>query len=138
MAGYWRHPEATRATIDEDGWLRTGDAARMDADGDIWIVDRVGERYETAEGVVYPGNVERALMSHEAVADAGVVGIPRGQHQVGAAFVVRARGSGVTEADLLAHTRSHVAEYEVPASVAFVDELPRNSVGKLLRHRLRR
>jgi acyl-CoA synthetase (AMP-forming)/AMP-acid ligase II len=136
MAGYWRHPEATRATIDEDGWLRTGDAARMDADGDIWIVDRVVEAYVTADRVVYPANVERALLSHDAVADAGVVGIPRGDHHVGAAFVVVARGSEVTEADLLAHCRSHLAEHEVPVSVSFVDELPRNSVGKLLRHQL--
>jgi fatty-acyl-CoA synthase len=136
MAGYWRQPEATRTAVDEERWLRTGDAARMDADGDIWIVDRVGEGYRTADGVVYPGNVERALMSHPAVEDAGVVGIPRGEHQVGAAFVVTAPGSDVTEADLLAHSRSHLAAHEIPVSVVFVDELPRSSVGKLLRHQL--
>jgi fatty-acyl-CoA synthase len=136
MAGYWRQPEATRAAIDEEGWLRTGDAARMDADGDIWIVDRVGEGYRTADGLVYPGNVERALMSHPAVEDAGVAGVPRGEHRVGAAFVVTTPGSDPTDAEILAHCRSYLAEHEVPVSVAFVDKLPRSSVGKLLRRQL--
>jgi fatty-acyl-CoA synthase len=136
MAGYWRRPDATRAAVDEDGWLRTGDAARMDADGDIWIVDRVADGYRTADGVVYPGNVERALMSHPEVIDAGVVGIRRGEHHVGAAFVVAAPEATVSEEGLLTHVRTLLSEHEVPASVTFVEELPRNSVGKLLRNQL--
>jgi fatty-acyl-CoA synthase len=136
MAGYWKRPDATRATV-EDGWLRTGDAARMDEDGDVWIVDRVGDRYLTVGGLVYPGNVERALMAHPSVADAGVVGIARGDHHVGKAYVMIAAAGAVSEADLLGHCSSQLGEHEVPVSVTFVDELPRNSVGKLLRHELR-
>ena len=76
MAGYWRRPDATREVLLDGGWLRTGDAARMDEDGDVWIVDRFADRFETAGGVVFPGDVERVLLSNPAVVDAGVVGVP--------------------------------------------------------------
>ena len=137
MAGYWKRPDATRAAIDERGWLKTGDAAWADPDGDIWIVDRVHEGYPTAGGVVYPGNVERVLVSDPAVLDAGVVGVPSAGGYVGAAFVVLAPGSTTSEAELLALCRQRLAHHEVPASITFVDALPRSSVGKLLRQMLR-
>ena len=76
MAGYWRRPAETRDALIEGGWLRTGDAARMDDDGYIWIVDRLEARFVSAGEVVYPGDVERALLAHPSVADAGVVGVP--------------------------------------------------------------
>ncbi len=140
MAGYWRRPAETRETILEGGWLRTGDAARIDADGDVWIVDRFDARFESAGGVVYPGDVERALLAHPAVADAGVVGVPAAVgSMVGAAFVVLAPGATrVTEDALLAHCRERLAEHQVPGSIAFVEDLPRNAVGKLVRHDLAR
>jgi acyl-CoA synthetase (AMP-forming)/AMP-acid ligase II len=137
MAGYWRRPEATRMTIDEEGWLRTGDAVRMDEEGDVWIVDRAAEGYLTDGGLVYPGEVERVLASHPAVADAGVVGVSGNGTDVGAAFVVLGPGAHATEEDLLAHCRDRLAPHSVPASISFVDELPRNSVGKLIRSALR-
>ena len=139
MAGYWRRPAETGETILEGGWLRTGDAARMDADGDVWIVDRFDARYASAGEVVYPGDVERALLTHPAVADAGVVGIPAPDgSMVGAAFVVLASGAAATEEGLLAHCRDRLADHQVPASIAFVPELPRNAVGKLVRQELAR
>jgi acyl-CoA synthetase (AMP-forming)/AMP-acid ligase II len=137
MTGYWRRPEATSAVIDGQGWLRTGDAARLDPEGDIWIVDRVADAYETAGGVVYPGDVERTLISHPAVAEAGVVGVSGTEGTVGAAFIVLFRGAQTTEAELVAYCREMLPEYQIPSSIAFIDELPRSSVGKLMRHALK-
>ncbi len=138
MAGYWRRPTETREVLGADGWLRTGDAARMDDEGDVSIVDRVDARFAVGGRFVYPGDVERALMAHPAVADAGVVGTPAPEGgEIGQAFVVLAPGGQVTDADLLASVRASLEPHEVPASVTFVDRLPRNSVGKLLRDDLR-
>ncbi|HEY4190422.1 MAG TPA: AMP-binding protein [Candidatus Limnocylindrales bacterium] len=137
MAGYWRHPAETSETIRDGVWLRTGDAARVDGDGDVWIVDRFDARFTSADGVVYPGDVERALLTHPAVADAGVVGIP-GQDgsMVGVAIVVPATGADVTAGMLLAYCRDRLVAHEVPAAIVFAPELPRNAVGKLLRREL--
>jgi fatty-acyl-CoA synthase len=129
MAGYWRDPDATARVLDDDGWLRTGDAARIDVDGDIWIVDRVRDVYESAGALVYPGDVERALLEHPAVRDAGV--------STGTAFVVLAPGSTIGPDDLVAFCRERLAPPQVPRAVVVVDHLPRSSVGKLLRHELR-
>lgn len=139
MAGYWNLPEATSKAIDKEGWLRTGDAARMDGEGYVWIVDRVQDRYVSRSRTVYPGNVERVLMAHPAVIDAGVVGIPEGtgdRQARGAAFVVLAPDGQAAADDLLALCRGRLAAHEVPTSVTFVEVLPRNSVGKLLRNEL--
>lgn len=134
MAGYWELPDATRAAIDHEGWLRTGDVARIDGDGDIWIVDRAGEGYVSMGRIVYPGDVERALLEHPAVADAGVVGVAEG----GAAFVVLARDAATNEEDLIDHCRARLPAHAVPRTISFVPSLPRSSVGKLLRSELRR
>ena len=137
MAGYWRRPDATGEALIEGGWLRTGDAARVDDDGDVWIVDRFADQFISGGEVIYPGDVERALLAHPAVADAGVVGVP-GPHgdAVGAAFVVPAAGPVATEDDLLSFCRVRLTAQQVPASITFVEVLPRNAVGKLMRHEL--
>jgi acyl-CoA synthetase (AMP-forming)/AMP-acid ligase II len=138
MAGYWHRPKETREVLSPDGWLRTGDAARMDDDGYFWIVDRVADRFTTDGHAVYPGEVERVLIGHPAIADAGVVGvIAEGRGEVGAVFVVLSAEARATEQELLAFCRQHLAPHQVPASVTFVDRLPRNSVGKLIRDQLR-
>ncbi len=139
MAGYWGRPDATARALTADGWLRSGDAARIDDDGDVWIVDRIEARYRSDGQLVYPGEVERALMAHPAVADAGVVGIPAGSRgTVGAAFVVLDGSATVTAAELLAHCRATLPSAALPASIAFVDALPRSAVGKLMRSELGR
>jgi fatty-acyl-CoA synthase len=137
MAGYWKRPAETREVLIEGGWLRTGDAARMDDDGYVWIVDRLEARFVSAGEVVYPGDVERALLDHPSVADAGVVGVPapRGG-KVGAAFVVPSPEAAVTEDELFAFCRGRLAAHQVPTSISFVGQLPRNAVGKLLRDEL--
>jgi fatty-acyl-CoA synthase len=132
MAGYWDRADVTRDAIDEYGWLRTGDAARIDDEEFVWIVDRVSDAYEVSGHIVYPGDVERMLTQHPAVADAGVV--PRDGN--GKGFVVLEAGKAVSEDELLEFCRARLAAHEVPSSVAFLDRLPRSAVGKLLRHKL--
>jgi acyl-CoA synthetase (AMP-forming)/AMP-acid ligase II len=138
MAGYWNRPGATREVLSADGWLRTGDAARSDDEGYVWIVDRVADSFLTDGRPVYPGDVERVLIEHPSIADAGVVQIDaEGRDEVVVAFVVVSAGSEVTEQDVLAFGRQHLAPHQVPTSITFVDRLPRNSVGKLIRAQLR-
>jgi fatty-acyl-CoA synthase len=134
MAGYWNRPEETAAALTPDRWLRTGDAARPDEDGYIWIIGRVADSFISRGQVVHPGDVERILLSHPAVADAGIapVSAPGSEH-VAAAFIVVAPGAATTEQELLAWCREHLAAHQVPAFVTFTDRLPRNSVGKLIR-----
>src|SRR5262249_10380938 len=94
MTGYWNRPEETAAALTPDGWLRTGDAARADEDGYIWIIGRAADSFISRGQVVHPGDVERVLLSHPAVADAGVAPVQRsGQEQVATAFVVLAPGA---------------------------------------------
>jgi fatty-acyl-CoA synthase len=138
MAGYWNRPEATSEVLSADGWLRTGDAARSDDEGYIWIVDRVADRFLSDGRAVYPGDIERELMGHPSIADAGVVQvITKGEGGVVIAFVVLSPESEATEQEVLAFSGQHLAPHQVPVSVTFLDRLPRNSVGKLVRTRLR-
>jgi fatty-acyl-CoA synthase len=135
MAGYWgERADVTRNVIDESGWLRTGDAARIDDEEFVWIVDRVHDAYEVSGHILYPGDVERVLTQHPAVDDAGIV--PRDGGARG--YVVLTAGKAVSEFELLEFCRARLTAYEVPSSITFVDRLPRSSVGKLLRHELAR
>jgi len=138
MAGYWNRPEDTAAVLTPDGWLRTGDAARPDEDGYIWIIGRVADSFISHGQVVHPGDVERVLLSHPAVADAGFAPVSeQGKEQVATAFIVAAPQAETTEQELLAWSREHLPAHQVPAHVIFADRLPRNSVGKLIRAGLR-
>jgi fatty-acyl-CoA synthase len=115
-----------------------GDAARVDEDGFYWIVDRVADRFVTEGQTVYPGEIERVLMEHPAIAEAGAVGIPHKElGEVGAVLVVPAEGAQVSEQELLGFSRQRLAAHQVPLAVTIVDHLPRNSVGKLIRDELR-
>jgi acyl-CoA synthetase (AMP-forming)/AMP-acid ligase II len=136
MAGYWNSPEETSKALSEDGWLRTGDAARRDQDGYIWIVDRMNDAYVSSGRTVYPGDIERVLTEHPAVTEAGVAGAPTAEGSVGKAFVVPSKAQRANESALLEFCRERLAPAEVPGSITFVESLPRNSVGKLLRQDL--
>jgi acyl-CoA synthetase (AMP-forming)/AMP-acid ligase II len=138
MAGYWNRPSATREVLDADGWLRTGDAARTDKEGYVWIVDRIADRFISQGRPVYPGDVERVLTAHPSVAAAGVVPVNAEDGQVVAAVVVVAPASEATEEDILRFAHQHLAPHQVPVALAFAERLPRNSVGKLVRAELRR
>jgi fatty-acyl-CoA synthase len=132
MAGYWKRADATRAAVDDQGWLHSGDAARVDDEGFVWIVGRIDDSFRVRGRIVHPGDVERVLEQHPAVVEAGVVA----GHQGGEAFVVLEPGARVKEEELLEFCRSRLAPHEVPSTIIFLDRLPRTSVGKLLRHEL--
>jgi acyl-CoA synthetase (AMP-forming)/AMP-acid ligase II len=138
MKGYWNMPEATAATIDKDGWLRTGDAGYLDEDGYLYIHDRVKDMIISGGENVYPAEVENALYSHPLVADVAVIGVPDQKWgEAVKACVVLKEGAQVSEADIIAHARHHIAGYKCPKSVDFIAALPRNPSGKILRRELR-
>lgn len=138
MKGYWANQAATDATIDGDGWLRTGDAGYRDADGFLFLHDRVKDMIVTGGENVYPAEVENVLMKHPGLADVAVVGVPDERWgEAVKAVVVRAEGSDVTDKDVITFAREHLAGYKLPKSVDFSDVLPRNPSGKLLKREIR-
>ncbi|HKN07547.1 MAG TPA: long-chain fatty acid--CoA ligase [Thermoplasmata archaeon] len=137
MLGYYHQPEETAAVL-KDGWFRTGDIARIDADGFAYIVDRKKDMVNVGGMKVYPREVEEVLFQHPAVADVAVVGGPdpeRGESVV--AFVVRKPGVAVTADELIAFVRDRIAHYKAPHRVEFREQLPRSGVQKVLRRVLR-
>jgi acyl-CoA synthetase (AMP-forming)/AMP-acid ligase II len=134
---YWNKPEATAANI-RDGWLHTGDVARIDAEGFVYIADRKKDMIVRGGENIYSIEVESALVAHPAVLEAAVV--PRSHTIFGEsvhAFVVLAPGQTADEDQVIAHCYGLIADYKAPASVSFVDELPRNPGGKVLKKTLR-
>ncbi|HTZ45909.1 MAG TPA: AMP-binding protein [Jatrophihabitans sp.] len=135
--GYWRDPVATAFAL-RDGWLHTGDLVERDADGYFRVLDRLDDVFISGGENVSPAEVESALFEHRAVADVAVVGRPDPRWgEVGVAFVVMRPDCHTDAEDLLEHCRSRLAGYKIPARVEFVEELPRSSVGKILRRDLR-
>lgn len=137
MKGYWNRPEETQKTL-RNGWLYTGDIARMDKDGYFYIVDRKKDMILVGGYNVYPREVEEVLYQHPAVKEAAVVGARDEFYgEVVKAFVVLKEGMQVTEEELIAFCKEKLAKYKVPQSIEFRDELPKTFVGKVLRRQLR-
>jgi acyl-CoA synthetase (AMP-forming)/AMP-acid ligase II len=138
MKAYWNNPAATAAAIDAEGWLRTGDAGYLDEDGYLYIHDRVKDMIISGGENVYPAEVENAIYSHPAVADVAVIGVPDAKwgEAVKACVVVKP-GATLSESEVIAHARQHIAGYKCPKSVDFIAVLPRNPSGKVLRRELR-
>lgn len=135
--GYWNNPEATDRSF-TDGWLHTGDAARLDEEGFVYIVDRWKDMYISGGENVYPAEVENVLFQISAVADAAIIGVPNERWgEVGMAIIVRKPGQDLIEGDVIQHCLGRLAKFKVPQSVAFVDALPRNATGKVLKRELR-
>ncbi len=135
--GYWNNPEATREAI-TDGWLHTGDAARMDEDGYYYIVDRWKDMYISGGENVYPAEVENVLYELPQIAETAVVGVVDERWgEVGCAVVVLKEGESLSEADVLRHCDGKLARFKIPKSVVFIDALPRNAMGKVLKTELR-
>ena len=138
MKRYWRRPEETAATLTADGWLRTGDLARVDSDGYVFIVDRLRDIIVTGGENVSPAEVERVLARHPAVAEVAVIGVPDERWgEAVKALVVTRPGATFGDGDLVEFARSRLAGYKCPKSVEVVESLPRTQSGKLLRRRLR-
>ena len=138
MKGYWKMPEETAKVINADGWFSTGDAGYLDPDGYLFIHDRVKDMVVSGGENVYPAEVENALMAHPAVADVAVIGVPDQRWgETVKAIVVRAPGVEVTEQQLIDFTRERLARYKCPTSVDWIDALPRNPTGKILKKDLR-
>ena len=138
MTGYWNLPEATADAITADRWFRSGDVGYLDADGFLYLQDRVKDMIITGGENVYPAEVENVLMSHPAVADVGVIGVPDDQWgEAVKAIVVRAPDAKVTEEALISYSRDRLAHYKAPRSIDWADELPRTPTGKILKRDLR-
>ena len=135
--GYWNRPDAT-ADAFTDGWLHTGDACRIDDEGFVYIVDRWKDMYISGGENVYPAEVENVLFQLPQVADAAIIGVPNERWgEVGKAIIVRKSGQSLEEGDVIRHCLSRLAKFKVPQSVDFVDVLPRNATGKVLKRELR-
>ncbi|MGB0094548.1 MAG: long-chain fatty acid--CoA ligase [Solirubrobacteraceae bacterium] len=137
MAGYHQQPEATREAFARD-WFHSGDLARFDEEGYLWLVDRKKDLIVSGGENVYPAEVERVLLDHPAVAEAAVIGVPHPRWVETPVAVVVPSGRGeLGEAELMAHCRQYLAGYKKPSAVIMVEELPRNAGGKVLKRRLR-
>jgi acyl-CoA synthetase (AMP-forming)/AMP-acid ligase II len=137
MLGYWHKPDQTAAALC-DGWLRTGDAAYMDTDGFVYVVDRLKDMIITGGENVYSVEVENAIARHCAVAQCAVIGVPsESWGEAVHAFVVLKAGHSVAPEELVAHARDLIAHYKCPRSIELVAALPMSAAGKILKHKLR-
>ena len=137
MQGYWNRPEATEEAFD-GGWFHSGDLARMDEDGDLYIVERKKDMFISGGENVYPAEVEDAIYEMERVSEAAVIGVKDERWgEVGLAVVVPKEGQSLTEEEILRHLKERLAKYKIPKSVVFTDILPRNAAGKVLKNDLR-
>ena len=137
MVGYWNRPEATAEAL-VDGWLYSGDVGVMDSDGFVKIVERLKDMLISGGENVYPAEIENVLLTHPGVADAAVIGIPSERWGESAmAVIVRTPDNDVSEADLIALSKAKLAGYKCVKRVQFIDVIPRNASGKILKRELR-
>jgi acyl-CoA synthetase (AMP-forming)/AMP-acid ligase II len=138
MAGYFGDPGATAGTIDADGWLHTGDVGVLDERGNLKITDRTKDMFTVGGFNAYPAEIENMMMTHPAVGQVAVIGVPDHRlGEVGKAYVVPRAGATVDEAELVAWCREQMANYKVPRSVEVVAALPLNATGKVVKYVLR-
>ncbi len=142
MLGYWNKPEATASVLSEDGWFRTGDAGWVNEEGYLFLHDRLKDMIVSGGENIYPAEVENALLAHPAVADAAVIGVPDERWgETVKAIIVRAPDAPGDDRqladDIIEATRGRLAHYKCPTSIEFVESLPRNPTGKILKRELR-
>ena len=137
MREYWNRPEETQKVFTEDGWFKTGDVGVMEEDGYVRIVDRKKEMINVSGFNVYPNEIENVIALHDKVLEVGVIGVPDEKStEVVKAFVVK-KDSSLTAEELRAYCKENLTAYKVPKQVEFCDELPKSTVGKILRRELR-
>jgi long-chain acyl-CoA synthetase len=137
MAGYWRKPDETAKVMTADGYLRTGDIARVDERGFVFIVDRKKDMINVSGFKVFPNEIEDVLMTHPGVLEVGAIGIPDANTGEAVKIVVVRKDKALTGADLIAFSRQNLTGYKIPRHVEFRDALPKTNVGKILRRELR-
>jgi long-chain acyl-CoA synthetase len=137
MQGYWGKPEETKHVLTDDGWLKTGDVGAIDERGFVRLLDRIKDMINVSGFKVFPNEVEDVIARHPGVLEAAVIGIP--DERTGQAvklFVVK-RDQALTEAGILAYARENLTGYKLPRAIEFRNELPKSSIGKILRKELR-
>jgi len=138
MKGYYKMPEATRAAIDEDGWLHSGDLARRNPDGTYLITGRLKDMIIRGGENIYPKEIEEFIYTHPAVADVQVIGVPDARYgEAVMACIVRKPGMEVTAEEMTEYIRSHMARHKVPQYIEFMDSFPMNAAGKVLKYKMR-
>jgi long-chain acyl-CoA synthetase len=137
MKGYYKRPEATAAAV-KNGWFHTGDVGRRDADGYLFISDRVKDMILRGGFNVYPRELEEVLMTHEAVSLCAVVGVPSDEHgEEVKAYIVKKDGAAHSEEEIVAWCKANMASYKYPRFVEFRESLPMTATGKILKRELR-
>jgi len=137
MQGYWQRPEETAKVLDDEGWLRTGDMARMDEEGFFYIVDRKKDMILVSGFNVYPNEIEDVIADHPKVLEVGAIGAPDEKSGEAVKVIVVRKDPSLTVKEVREHCRKELTGYKVPKYVEFVDELPKTNVGKILRRELR-
>jgi len=138
MAGYWKRDDATRETVSPEGWLATGDAGFRDENGYYYVHDRVKDMIVSGGENIYPAEVENAIHGCPGVADVAVIGVPSEKWgEEVKAMVVPSAGAQPSPEEIIAWTRGRIAGFKAPKSVTFIEALPRNASGKILRRELR-
>ncbi|WP_338753521.1 fatty acid--CoA ligase family protein [Bacillus sp. FJAT-52991] len=137
MKGYYKEPEETAAVL-KDGWLHTGDLARRDQDGYFYIVDRMKDLVIVGGYNVYPREIEEVLYSHPDIVEAAVVGVPDPDYGESVLAFVVAKDEHLNEAAVIDYCHHHLAKYKLPRKVEFLEELPKNTTGKILRRSLKK
>jgi long-chain acyl-CoA synthetase len=137
MKGYWRKDDATAEVMDDDGWFRTGDMAKVDEEGYFFIVDRKKELIIRGGYNVYPREVEEVLYEHPKIREAAVVGVPHDEwgEEIGAAVVLH-DGEELAPEEVSAYVKERIAAYKYPRVVWFLDELPKGPTGKILKREI--
>ena len=143
MLGYWEKADETGSVLSADGWFRTGDAGWLDEEGYLFLHDRIKDMIVSGGENIYPAEVENALLAHPEVADAAVIGVPDDRWgETVKAIVVATPGAPEDRRaladDIISATRDRLAHYKCPTSIDFVETLPRNPSGKVLKRELRK
>jgi acyl-CoA synthetase (AMP-forming)/AMP-acid ligase II len=136
MLGYWNRPDATAEAI-VDGWLHTGDIAMIDAEGFIYIQDRIKDMIISGGENVYPAEIENVLAGHDGIADVAVIGMPSEKWGESPLAIVVKADENLTDSDVLDYGKGKLAPFKLPKAVEFIDVIPRNPTGKVLKRVLR-
>ena len=137
MKGYWRNPDATAAAL-KDGWLHTGDVGYMDEEGYVFLLDRSKDLIISGGENIYPREIEEVLIRHPAVLEVAVIGVPHPEWgEAVKAVVVKEPGRDVSGEELIEFCKGRIASFKKPESVDFVEELPKNNYGKIVKNLIR-